>query len=352
VSCNNKPASAVGLCRLAATVMLSVGLCGSPAHAQKARTAKNAKSAQPAELTGELDVMHVKGNVYLIGAAGGGAHSVFQIGSNGVVIVDTQTPATSAKLIEAIHKVTPEPIRIILNTSFLPDHTGGNVAVRSVGKFIGDRGEINVASIKGHEGVLNRMSGVIGTATSPEEAWPTDVYYTGTMDLHMNGEPVILIHHPAAATDGDSVVFFRGSDVIVAGEIFTPDSYPVIEPEERGGSLQGTIDALNRIIDLAVPVMNAQGGTLVVPAYGPIADEYSVVIYRDMLTIIRDRIADLVKRGMTLEQVKAARPTLDYDGIYGTAPRGWTTDQFVEAVYRELSATVDKSSPDHATASP
>lgn len=352
MSCNTKPASAVGLCRLAATVMLSVGLFGSPAQAQKARTTKNAKAAHPAEFAGELDVMHVKGNVYLIGAAGGGAHSVFQIGPNGVVVVDTQTPATSAKLIAAIRKVTSEPIRIILNTSALPDHTGGNVPVTKVGKFIGDRGEIDVASIKGHEGVLNRMSGVIGTATSPEAAWPTDVYYTGTMDLHMNGEPVILIHHPAAATDGDSVVFFRGSDVIVAGEIFTPDSYPVIEPEERGGSLQGTIDALNRIIDLAVPVMNAQGGTLVVPAYGPIADEYSVVIYRDMLTIVRDRIADLVKRGMTLDQVKAARPTLDYDGIYGTAPRGWTTNQFVEAAYRELSATVDKSSPDHATASP
>lgn len=349
MSCNTKPASAVGLRRLVAMVLLSVAMVGVPAHAQKARAAKN---AQPAEFTGELDVMHVKGNVFLIGAAGGGAHSVFQIGPDGVVVVDTQTPATSAKLIAAIRKVTREPIRIILNTSFLPDHAGGNVPVTKVGRFIGDRGEIDVASIKGHEGVLNRMSGVIGTSTSPEEAWPTDVYYTGTMDLHMNGEPVILIHHPAAATEGDSVVFFRGSDVIVAGEIFTPDSYPVIQPEQRGGSLQGTIDALNRIIDLAVPVMNAQGGTLVVPAYGPIADEYSVVIYRDMLTIIRDRIADLIKRGMTLEQVKAARPTLDYDGIYGTAPRGWTTSQFVEAVYRELSATTDKAGPNHATASP
>lgn len=332
-------------------LMLSVALLGSPAHAQKARTAKNTKTAQPAEFAGELDVMHVKGNVYLIGAAGGGAHAVFQIGPDGVVVVDTQTPATSAKLIDAIRKVTAEPIRIVLNTSFLPDHTSGNVPVMKVGKFIGDRGEINVASIKGHEGVLNRMSGVVGTSTSPEEAWPTDVYYTGTMDLHMNGEPVILIHYPAAATDGDSAVFFRGSDVIVAGEIFTPDSYPVIKAD-NGGSLQGVIDALNRIIDLAVPVMNAQGGTLVVPAYGPIADEYSVVIYRDMLTIVRDRIADLIKRGMTLEQVKAAKPTLDYDGIYGTAPRGWTTSQFVEAAYRELSATVDKSSPDASKASP
>lgn len=349
MSCNTKPASAVGLRRLAAMVMLSVALAGLPAHAQKARTTK--KPAQPAEFAGELDVMHVKGNVYLIGAAGGGAHSVFQIGPDGVVVVDTQTPATSTKLIAAIRKVTSEPIRIILNTSFLPAHTGGNLPVTKVGKFIGDRGEINVASIKGHEGVLNRMSGVVGNTPSPEEMWPTDVYYTGTMDLHMNGEPVILIHHPAAATDGDSVVFFRGSDVIVAGEIFTPDSYPVID-SENGGSLQGVIDALNRIIDLAVPVMNAQGGTLVVPAYGAIADEYSVVIYRDMLTIVRDRIADLIKRGMTLEQVKAARPTLDYDGIYGTAPRGWTTAQFVEAAYRELSATVDKSSPDASKASP
>jgi glyoxylase-like metal-dependent hydrolase (beta-lactamase superfamily II) len=331
--------------------MLSIASLGTPAHAQKKSTTKNAKAEQAVEFTGELDVMHVKGNVYLIGAAGGGAHAVFQIGPEGVVLVDTQTPATSNKIIEAIRKVTREPLRIILNTSYLPDHSGGNVPLFKVGRFIGDRGEINVASIKGHEGVLNRMSGVLGSTPSAEEAWPTDVYYTGTMDLHMNGEPVILIHYPAAATDGDSAVFFRGSDVVVAGEIFTPDSYPVVDPE-RGGSLQGVIDGLNRIIDLTVPVMNAQGGTLVVPAYGPVADEYSVVVYRDALTIIRDRIADLIKRGMSLDQVKAAKPTLDYDGIYGTAPRGWTTNQFVAAVYRELSAKADPSSPDAATASP
>ncbi|MEP7311242.1 MAG: hypothetical protein ABI859_01555 [Pseudomonadota bacterium] len=303
------------------------------------RAAKPAKAAasvaQP--LAADLDVMHVKGNVYLIGAAEGGAHSVVQIGLEGVVIVDTQTAATSPRVLAAIRKLTSAPLRIILNTSFLPDHTGGNVPLTRAGHFIGDRGEINAASIKAHENTLNRMSGVTGDAKSAEEGWPTDVYFSGNLDLHVNGEPVVLMHQPAAVTDGDSIVFFRGSDVIAAGEVFTPTSYPIIRPE-WGGTFQGVIDGLNRIIDLAVPDMNAQGGTLVIPAYGPIADEYSVVIYRDALTIIRDRIADLIKRGKSLEQVKAEHPTLDYDGIYGATQRGWTRDQFIEAVFRELSA--------------
>lgn len=324
-----RPFEMLAVCALA-LVPLSI------AHAQKAKTQKPVPVAAEA-VPAELDVMHLRGNVYLIGAAGGGAHSVVQFGKEGAILVDTQTPATSEKLIAAIRKLTPEPLRIILNTSFLPEHTGGNVNVTNVGRFIGDRGEIKTASIKAHEGVLNHMSGVIGNSKAPEAGWPVDVYYMGNLDLRFNDEAVILIHEPNAATDGDSIVFFRSSDVIVAGEVFTPTSYPILTPE-RGGSLQGVINGLNRIIDLAVPDFNAQGGTLVVPAYGPVADEYSVVIYRDALTVIRDRIADLIKQGKTLEQVKAARPSFDYDGIYGAPQRGWTKEQFIEAAYRELSA--------------
>ena len=142
--------------------------------------------------------------------------------------------------------------------------------------------------------------------------------------------PSYLLHQPAAHTDGDSLVFFRGSDVISTGDIFVTTSYPVIDLD-RGGSIQGVIDSLNRIIDLTVPAALQEGGTLVVPGHGRICDEADVVEYRDMVTIIRDRIADMLKRGMTLDQVKAARPTEDYDPRYGSS------SAFVEAVYRSLS---------------
>jgi glyoxylase-like metal-dependent hydrolase (beta-lactamase superfamily II) len=140
---------------------------------------------------------------------------------------------------------------------------------------------------------------------------------------------------PAAHTDGDSIVFFRRSDVISAGDIFTPETYPVIDLA-RGGSVQGVIDALNRIIELTVPAKYQEGGTYVIPGHGRLCEEADVVEYRDMVTIIRDRIQDLIRKGKTLEQVRAARPTLDYDTQYGGGATGSGAARFVEAVYRSL----------------
>jgi glyoxylase-like metal-dependent hydrolase (beta-lactamase superfamily II) len=162
--------------------------------------------------------------------------------------------------------------------------------------------------------------------------WPTDTYFVAQKDLYVNGEPVQLLHTPAAHTDGDSLVMFRRSDAVSAGDVYTPDRYPVIDLA-KGGSINGLIDALNHLLRLTVPEFNQQGGTLVIPGHGRLSDEADVAEYRDMVTFVRDRIADMVKKGMTLDQVKAARPTLDYDGIYG-ADKGAL---FVEQVYRSLS---------------
>jgi glyoxylase-like metal-dependent hydrolase (beta-lactamase superfamily II) len=152
-----------------------------------------------------------------------------------------------------------------------------------------------------------------------------------------NGEGVHMIHQPSAHTDGDSFVYFRGSDVIAAGDIFLTNSYPIIDLAS-GGSINGTIEALNNILDMAIPEFRLEGGTLIVPGHGRLSDSADVAYYRDMVTVIRDRIRDMMKRDMTLDQVKAARPTRDYDPRYGASSGFWTTDAFVEAVYRSLSA--------------
>ncbi len=170
----------------------------------------------------------------------------------------------------------------------------------------------------------------------PYKSWPTATYVTGEKPFSFNAEAVVLMHQPAAHTDGDTMVFFRGSDVISTGDIFVTTSFPVIDAAS-GGTLQGIIDALNHVLRLAVPRHNQEGGTIIVPGHGRLCDEHEVLEYRDMLVIVRDRIRDMVGRGASLDEVKRSRPTLDYDARYGAQTGNWTSDAFVEAVYRELS---------------
>jgi glyoxylase-like metal-dependent hydrolase (beta-lactamase superfamily II) len=189
------------------------------------------------------------------------------------------------------------------------------------------------------------MSGALGgTPPTDKSGWPIDTFYKGNMDLHFNGEAIQLIHEPAAQTDGDAIVFFRGSDVICTGGFFVPGAYPFFDPAV-GGSFQGIIDALNNVIDLAIPDFNEEGGTMIVSGQGRVTDEYDIVTYRDMLTIIRDRMADLIAKGKTLEQVEEAKVSRDYDGIYGSDAGNWTTKQFIAAVYKDLKAHPPKAKP-------
>jgi len=293
--------------------------------------------AQPAA-PAEIHVLPVQGNVSMLVGAGG--NIAVQVGKDGVLLVDTGLAASTDKVLATVKQLSKGTIRYIVNTHFHADHTGGNDKVAAAGSaivggnFAGQVGGASGANIVAHENVLNAMGAQ--KPALPFAAMPTDTYYTNSKDLFFNGEAVQLFHIPNAHTDGDSVVFFRRSDVIVAGDIFTPGNYPIIDLA-HGGNVQGVLAGLNRIIDLTVPADKQEGGTYVIPGHGRLCDEADVVEYRDMLTIIRDRVQDSVKKGMTLEQVKASKPTRDYDPLYGATTGFWTTDMFVEAVYKSLA---------------
>ncbi len=239
----------------------------------------------------------------------------------------------------------PQGMRFVLNTSAAPEHAGGNdkLAAAATFKRAGGAGGFGgvvrdlgtTATIVARQEVLDRLSNAKPAA--PEAAWPTDTYFDEFYKLteYVNGEPLILYHAPAANTDGDSFVLFRHSEVIAAGNLLSSISYPLIDTA-KGGTIQGVIDGLNHILDIAVPEYRAQGGTWIIPSRGRLSDTADVASYRNMLVMIRDRVADLKKKGMTLEQVRAAKPTLDFDGRYGSTTGPWTTDMFISAVYRTL----------------
>jgi cyclase len=174
------------------------------------------------------------------------------------------------------------------------------------------------------------------SAQTAVNAWPSETYYKEFHDIYFNGEGIQMIHIPDAITDGDSLVYFRRSDVIAAGDIFLTTTYPVIDIK-TGGTLNGVIAGLNKLLDLCIVKEKQEGGTMVIPGHGRISDEADVLEYRDMLTIVRDRIQDAVKKGRTLQQVQAAGLTKDYDGRYGATTGPWTTAMFIEAAYTSLS---------------
>jgi cyclase len=299
-------------------------------------------------LAADLEVLQLRPNFYMI--AGAGANIGFQVGADGVVVVDTGTAANADAVVAAIKKVTSQPIRYVINTSADPDHVGGNAAVAKAGQtlFTGNGGAglaTNFlgggASILSAEQVLTRMSGPSGKPSPfPIDAWPTETFNQARKYMYLNGEGIEVFHQPAAHTDGDAIVFFRRSDVVVAGDVFDTRKFPVIDVA-KGGGINGEIAALQKLVDTAipsVPIVSREEGTLVIPGHGRICDQLDVVDYRDMVTIIRDRIRYLMKQGLTLEQIKAASPARGYVRRYGSDTGPWTTNNFVEAIYRSMSS--------------
>jgi len=304
----------------------------------------SAPPAAPAAPPAEVHILPVQGNIFMLVGAGG--NITVQTGSDGVLLVDTGLAAMSDKVLAAVRSLSDKPIRYIIDTHVHADHVGGNEAIAKAGatiaggNVVGDIGSSasNQATIMAFQTVLDRMSTpTAGTAAAPQGAWPTDTYTTPERGIFFNNEGVELIHEPAAHTDGDTMVFFRRSDVISTGDIFVTTGYPVVDLD-HGGNIQGVVAGLNRIVELAIPADEQEGGTLIIPGHGRLCDVADVVFYQEMVIIIRDRIQDMINKGMTLEQVKAAQPTRDYDPRYGSSSGFWTTDKFVTAVYKSLSA--------------
>jgi cyclase len=302
-------------------------------------SASPSTAGQPKSAAGEgVHAFKVQGNVWMI--PGAGANIAMQVGKEGVMLVDTGAAGMTDAVLTAIREVSNGPIRYVVNTSITADHIGGNAVIATLpGGVTKGQGRGPTAGITAHENVLLRMStpGPDKKAPYPTDAWPTDGYISARRDLFFNGEPIDIIHMPAAHSDGDTIVYFRGSNVLVSGDVFTTTGFPLID-RKLGGSAKGTLDALNIMLDITVPENMQEGGTYVIPGHGRVCDEADLVEYRDMLHEIRDRMENLVNvQHLTLEQVKAKRPLLGWEGRYSRPE--WTTDMFVEALYEEYKGT-------------
>jgi glyoxylase-like metal-dependent hydrolase (beta-lactamase superfamily II) len=300
--------------------------------------AVTSRAVNPEPGDDDIHVWPLRDHVYLL--TGDRGNIVVQVGDEGAFVVDSGTGRLAEKTIAAIRRLSERPVQFIANTSFRPDHTGGNVKLRAAGGDPSVRGSFFAlqfadagvgATIMAQQNVQTRMV----AAGRPAEGNPSDTFLEERRRTFHNGEAIEMFWERNAVTDGDSLVHFRGADVIVAGDLLTTTQYPVIDLQ-NGGSVSGEIAALNDILKRTVYRHQGEGGTIVVPGHGYVCDEHEVVEYRDMVVIVRDRIRALVKNGATLEQVKAARVTADYDPRYGATAGPWTTDMFVEAVYRDL----------------
>ena len=314
---------------------------GAPAKASLDTGAAAAPRDDAPPVPAGLHTQHVRGTVYLLTGAGG--NITIDAGAEGVLLVDTGEATMTGEVLAELAKISDKPIRYILNTDTDPDHTGGNERIAKLGQTIAGGDVTNLtddaregAKVIAHQNVLNRMTASDGAR--PPLAFgmlPTDTYLGLRKDIFFNDDGIRILHPKRAHTDGDSIVYFRRSDIISTGDIFSTTGYPVIDIA-RGGSIQGEIDALNQILGLVIPARNEEAGTYIIPGHGRLCDAADVAYYRDMVTIVRDRILDMKKRGMTLDQVIAAKPSRDYDPRWGASTGPWTTEMFVEAVYRSL----------------
>jgi len=332
----------------AVLVLASIGfiaLISDQAQAQTSREAPAWSPVPPGPGRGEVEVLPVAGNVYVI--VGAGANITVQAGEDGLLLVDTGTAAMADAVLEAMATIpTGGPLRYIINTTEDLQHSGGNDAIVVTGKIVPLRGEnygagpqggldYNRASLISHLNVFTRMVlPTSGNDARPESAWPDNTYSTPWKRLYFNDEPVI-ISHMVSNTDGNSIVLFRKSDVVSVGDLLDLTRFPIIDLE-AGGNIQAFIDSLNELISITVPLANSGGGTLVVPGHGHIADHAEVVEYRDMMVIIRDRIQDMIDRGMSLAEIQEAGPTRGYNAQFGATRGPWTTAMFVEAAYNSL----------------
>lgn len=319
-----------------APILLFLGLVGA------VRAQKNQFPYDSYEVTNGLTTIHVQGAVSMIQGAGGNV--AVQTGDMGVLVVDTGLTANTGPLLAAIRKLSSRPLQYIVTTHAGADHVGGNDVIRRAGVTItganvaGDIADATQgAQIIAHENTLNRMSAPTGKqAAFPFGFWPTVTYVTGEKDLFFNEEGIQIKWQPAAHTDGDSMVYFRRSDVIATGDIFNTVNYPVIDLA-AGGSIQGEIKALNNIIEMAIPRHEEEGGTYIIPGHGRMCDRWEVVEFRDMVTIIRDRVQNAIKKGWSLDQIRNAGLTKDWDRRWSARQGPGSANEFIATVYQSLT---------------
>ena len=291
---------------------------------------------------GGLEAVKVRKNFYMIAGAGGNIG--VQLGSDGIVLVNAGGPNTSDKVLAALKTLTDLPIRYIINADAGTDFVAGNEKLARAGYTIftnalgGGAGLPNGggASILSHDSVLREMSKV--KPAYPSGALPNEAFFTPRKAIRMNDEGIEIFYQPSAHTSADSFVLFRASDVVVAGDVMDTTRFPAIDVA-AGGSIAGEIAALNRLIDLTIaptPYIYKDVGTYVIPGHGRVSEQMEVVDYRDMVVLVRDNVADLIKQGKTLDQIKAARPALPYETRYGA--QAGVTGAFIESIYKSLQA--------------
>ena len=299
----------------------------------------------------EIETLHVAGNVYMLVGAGG--NMALSVGDDGILLVDSQLSPLTDAILAAIAELSEHEVSFVINTHAHADRSGGNENLRRRG-----------ATIIAHENVRTQLaSGSPDDRTpdpddrippAPADALPT-VTFAERLTLHFNGEDIDIIAAPPGHTNGDSFVFFRGSNVLHMGDTLVTGGFPVVD-RSLGGSVQGIIEGLNLGLELAIAApgfLSGEGNkpgswpppsgqeevtdTIIVPGHGRLYDQGDLVQYRDMVNIIRDRVADLVQRGMSFEQVAAADPTLGWNRWYGSDTPPYTTERFLLALYAELA---------------
>jgi glyoxylase-like metal-dependent hydrolase (beta-lactamase superfamily II) len=324
---------------VAAGLVLGLALLG------RAAVPGSGVQAQGAAAPAGLETIQIRPNVYVI--FGAGSNITVHLGEDGVILVDAGTAALAPQVVTAVKALTSQPIRLIVNTSADADHVTGNEIVSAAGREVNPDAfsEDPHATVLAHENVMLRMSTPSGTDTLfPTALWPSETYTARVRSMYLNNEAVLVHRQVGAHSDGDSVVLFRKADVIATGDILDLRHFPVIDPAQ-GGSIQGELDALNRLLELTVPAMPLvlkPGRTLLVPGHGRVSDYAELVEYRDMVTTIKDNIAVLIKEGKTLAQIQAANPSAGYRARWGRETGPWTTAQFVEAIYNGLTAPAGK----------
>jgi cyclase len=283
----------------------------------------------PASLFGQqqFDTIQVRaqalrGGVYML--TGSGGNIGLSVGGEAAFLIDDQYAPLTPKILAAVAAITPLPVRFVVNTHWHGDHTGGNENVGKTGALIVAHDNVRKRmSVEQFNDVFNRR-----TPASPAGALPV-VTFNDTVTFHLNGDDVIVFHVAPAHTDGDAVVYFTKANVIHMGDTYFASGYPFIDVSS-GGNVNGVIAAADRALTLC----NAQ--TIVIPGHGPVSDCPALRVYRNMLVAIRDRIRAEMTKGRTLEQLKAAKLTSDFDAKWG---KGFINpDVFVELVHRSLNA--------------